>query len=342
MKKICICGSYGFGKTSLNGQTIKTEIVTEYYQSVYGKDGVMTIDTQGIKNIIMVSFKLLWAFVSCRNIVILPAHNSLRLLAPLCRIYQLFTKKKTHYFVIGGWLAHYLEKHPIVLWGIKSFFGIYVETNTMKVSLTNKGLKNVLVVPNCKFLNIDNGYGRRVAYPPIKLCTFSRINRLKGIGDAVAAVDEINKEYGEVTVTLDIYGRVDAGEQEWFENLKKNLPAGVQVKGAIPYDQSVNTLKKYHALLFPTRYYTEGIPGTIIDAYAAGIPVIASGWESCNDVVADKKTGFVYAFKDNNALKETIKDIINEPEKLLKMKFFCLIAARDYLPENVLSKIKLL
>lgn len=342
MKKICICGSFGFGKTSLNGQTIKTEIVTEYYQSVYGKGEVATIDTQGIKKIALVPFKLLWAFMSCNNVIILPAHNSLRLLAPLCRIYQWFTKKKTHYFVIGGWLAHYLEKHPLVMWGIKSFYGIYAETSTMKESLAKKGLENVSVVPNCKFLDIEKEERRDVAYPPIKLCTFSRINRLKGIGDAVAVVDEINRRYGEGSIVLDIYGRVDAGEQEWFENLKKNLPSGVQIKGAIPYDQSVNTLKNYHALLFPTRYFTEGIPGTIIDAYAAGIPVIASEWESCKDVVQDKRTGFVYAFEDNGALKKILIDLINEPAILMKMKPDCLMAARDYLPENVLSKIKLL
>ena len=43
---------------------------------------------------------------------------------------------------------------------------------------------------------------------------------------------------------------------------------------------SVKTLKNYFALVFPTRFYTEGIPGTIIDAYYAGVPVIASKWES--------------------------------------------------------------
>ena len=64
-------------------------------------------------------------------------------------------------------------------------------------------------------------------------------------------------------------------------------------------------MKYYFALLFPTRFYTEGIPGTILDAYAAGIPVICSRWESCADVVDDGVTGITYPFEDMQMLKHT-------------------------------------
>ena len=341
MKKICICGSYGYGKQSLNGQTIKTEIVTEYYRKVYGSDSITTIDTQGLKNFLALPFKLFCAFFKCKNVIILPAHNSLRLLAPLCRMYQGLKGKKTHYIVIGGWLPHYLKQHPIVFWGIKSYIGIYVETITMKKALQELGLRNVYVMPNCKYLDIAPGDENLAAFPPLKLCTFSRINRMKGIEDAVNVVDEINKELGEIKIELDIYGRVDAGEQEWFERLNKKLPDGVRVKGAIPYSESVRTLREYHALLFPTRYFTEGIPGTIIDSYAAGLPVIASRWESSSDVVYDKRTGFIYDFENNKALKEILRNVLNNPQYLFDMRDECLRVAHDYLPENVMDKIRL-
>lgn len=341
MKKICVCGSFGFGKTNLNGQTIKTKIVTEYYREVYGEGEVLAIDTQGLRNFILVPLKLFFMFLKCKNIIILPAHNSLRLLSPLCRLFQGFSGKKTHYFVIGGWLPHYLPKHHIVFWGIKAFLGIYVETNTMKDSLEQLGLKNVMVLPNCKKLDIETNAENTVSYPPLKLCTFSRINRMKGIGDAVTVVDEINKELGDVKVTLDIYGRVDDGEHEWFEGLQDHLPQGISYKGTIEYDKSVSTLRNYHALLFPTKYFTEGIPGTIIDAYAAGLPVIASKWESCGDVVENQITGFVYEFENNQALKNTIIDILENPNKLFAMKNECLKTAIEYLPENVMNRIRL-
>ena len=342
MTKICVCGSFGYGKESLNGQTIKTEIVTKYYLNTFGSNEVRTIDTQGVLNFLVMPIKLFFAYLQCKNIIILPAHNSLRVLAPLCRLYQVLAGKKTHYFVIGGWLPHYLPKHKLVFWGVRSFYGIYAETNTMKSSLEKFGLKNVYVLPNCKYLDIEKkDKESRVPFPPLKLCTFSRVNRKKGIGDAVAVIDEINKEKGNIVVTLDIFGRVDSGEQDWFEDLRETFPESIKFKGAIPYEKSVSTLKDYHALLFPTRYYTEGIPGTIIDAYAAGLPVIASKWESCEDIVFPKKTGYVYEFENQNALKDTIIEVIGNYESLISMRDACIKTAYDYLPENVLNNIKL-
>jgi len=342
MKKLCVCGSFGFGKESLNGQTIKTEIVTKYYQNTFGVNEVQTIDTQGVMNFLIMPIKLFFAYFLCKNIIILPAHNSIRVLAPLCRLYQILTGKKTHYFVIGGWLPHYLPKHKLVFWGIRSFYGVYAETNTMKSALERFGLENVYVLPNCKYLDIEKVENKiYVPFPPLKLCTFSRINRKKGIGDAVTVIDEINKEKGNTVVVLDIFGRVDSGEQAWFEDLKNTFPESVKFKGAIPYEKSVFTLRNYHALLFPTRYFTEGIPGTIIDAYAAGLPVIASRWESCEDIVFSRKTGFVYEFENPSAMKDTILEIIKNYDCLVSMRDTCLKVAYEYLPENVLNKIKL-
>ena len=72
---------------------------------------------------------------------------------------------------------------------LKRFNYIYVETNTMKQILQKQGFENVSVIPNCKELQpltID-----QLVYnteEPYKLCTFSRVNRLKGVGDAVDVI----------------------------------------------------------------------------------------------------------------------------------------------------------
>jgi glycosyltransferase involved in cell wall biosynthesis len=102
----------------------------------------------------------------------------------------------------------------------------------------------------------------------------------KGIEDAVDAVRFVNRRYGKTAFSLDIYGPVDPEENEWFENLKQNFPSEIRYCGCVDANKSVDVVKDYFALLFPTRFFTEGIPGTIIDAYAAGVPVISAKWES--------------------------------------------------------------
>lgn len=67
--------------------------------------------------------------------------------------------------------------------------------------------------------------------------------------------------------------------------------------------------------MFPTLFYTEGIPGTIIDAYAAGLPVISSKWESYGDVIEDNVTGIGYEFGSDDALVEVLEMIKSNPQK---------------------------
>lgn len=103
------------------------------------------------------------------------------------------------------------------------------------------------------------------------------------------------------------------------------------------YDESVETLKNYFALVFPTLFYTEGIPGTIIDAYAAGLPVISSKWESYDDVIEDNITGIGYKFGSDDALVETLEMIKSNPQKIIDMKEACLRKAKDFSPKVIVS-----
>ena len=45
--KVCVCGHFGFGQNLLNGQTIKTKIVAEELERVFGEQNVIKIDTAG-------------------------------------------------------------------------------------------------------------------------------------------------------------------------------------------------------------------------------------------------------------------------------------------------------
>ena len=83
-------------------------------------------------------------------------------------------------------------------------------------------------------------------------------------------------------------------------------------------------------LLFPTKYYTEGIPGTIIDSYASGVPVIASNWQNCEDVVINKKTGLIFEFNNLTKFKEKLIYAYHNQKKIYCMKNNCIEHARLY------------
>lgn len=104
---------------------------------------------------------------------------------------------------------------------------------------------------------------------------------------------ECQRSFGRTVYTLDIFGQVDAGYKERFSELEKSFPDYISYGGAIEANKSVETLKSYFALLFPTYYKGEGFAGTLIDAMSAGVPVIASGWKYNPEFVVPGKTGVI-------------------------------------------------
>lgn len=340
--KVSVLGHFGRGETLLNGQTVKTKIITEELQRRLGRKQVLKIDTRGgWKTFIKAPFQVFFALKYSRNILIFPAQNGLRVYAPLLSFFRFFFKnRKLHYVVIGGWLPDFLTKRRTLTKVLKKFDGIYVETATMKDTLENLDLKNVFIMPNCKKLNILKE--NELVYPqgvPYRLCTFSRVMREKGIDDAVEAVIKVNQSFGQTMFSLDIYGQVDENQTEWFETLQKKFPDYIRYRGLVSFDRSVETLKKYFALLFPTYYEGEGFAGTLIDAYSAGVPVIASDWKY-NVELVNENVGYVYKARDNVALVELLNAVATDSTMILKKKKSCLYEAKKYTVEETIKTLE--
>lgn len=340
MYKIGICGHFGGKKDFKDGQTIKTISITKELIEFYGSSDVLTMDTfGGMRKLPLHLFNLMLLIIKCKNIIILPAQNSLRVLVPILAFANVFFKRKLIYIVIGGWLPKFIENRRILRMCIRKFDYIMVETKTMKQELVLQKITNVIILNNfkkLKILNIDE-IKMKVSCP-LRLLTFSRVTKLKGIEDAIWVTNELNKK--EVKVSLDIYGPVEENYSKDFETLKEKFPSTVHYKGSVSPLESVSVLRNYDVLLFPTLYYTEGIPGTIIDAYSAGVPVIASRWKSFDDVVVDNVTGFGYSFGNREDLKEKLKEVVQNPDKLLEMKKKCINKAYEYTPEYVMKSLR--
>ena len=336
---ISVLGHFGEGENLLNGQTVKTKIVTEELEERFGKERVLRFDTHGgKKTLLRAPFQVFGALKKSSDVLIFPAHNGLRVYAPLLSLERKFFKnRKLHYVVIGGWLPDFLSKRKRLAGMLKKFDGIYVETNTMKSALDAQGFGNVFVMPNCKKLTVLSE--QELVYPdkaPYRLCTFSRVMKEKGIGEAVDAVVAVNNALGYQAFSLDIYGQVESGQTEWFEELQKSFPSYVRYGGTVPFDKSVGVLKEYFALLFPTYYEGEGFAGTLIDAYSAGVPVIASDWKY-NAELVNENVGYVYPTKDQDAFVDILRAVATNPGVLVNKKTLCLKEAEKYTIDTALQ-----
>jgi len=73
-------------------------------------------------------------------------------------------------------------------------------------------------------------------------------------------------------------------------------------------------------MLFPTKFKTEGIPGTIIDAYASGLTVVSSIWDNYNEIIDDGITGIGYEIDNYNDFKKKITELIENKNKIYELK----------------------
>ena len=76
MRKIAILGHFGFGKELLNGQTVKTKILTKELEGRFSAEQVFKVDTHGGKKALpKLFFKAISASRKSKNVVILPANK---------------------------------------------------------------------------------------------------------------------------------------------------------------------------------------------------------------------------------------------------------------------------
>ena len=340
MKRIAILGHFAFGREACNGQTIKTKIVTKELQRVFGEADITLADTYGgWRFVVRMPFVILRLLASHRNLIIFPASGSSRVLPIVMAAENLFFHRRLHHVAIGSQLPRWTGGSRLLRRSLSTFYGIYVETQFMKEQLNNLGLDNVKVMSNCKSLHIldKEELPKAITPTPFKLCTFSRVREEKGIADAIEAVKRCNETSGRTLFTLDIYGQIE--QQEWFSTLMKDQPSEICYKGIVPYGESTEVLRNYFLLLFPTRYKIEGFAGTLIDAMAAGLPVVASDCRSNIEILEEGKTGVLYRLGSVDELTEKLSHIAKNPGMIEQMRPYCISKAWQYQPANTVKTL---
>lgn len=337
MKKTLIVGAFGFNVNDTGGQPVKTRELYYALKEKFKEEDIDYIETIGWKKH---PFSLALDFFkkakSSKNIIMLPAQRGVKVFSRLLVLSKRIYKNKIFYDVIGGWLGDKLSKHKKLKNILLKFDGIWVETTIMKDALNKQGLDNIYVVRNFKNLKpVTNNI--KIDDNSLKLCTFSRVMKIKGISDAIYVVTKLNKE--GLDIKLDIYGHISDDYVNEFEELRKNFDEKIRYMGEAKPSKSVNILINYNLLLFPTRYLGEGLPGTIIDAYFAGLPVLSAKWPSYNDIVIEGITGIGFEMFNIKDLEDKLKYIYNNKYLLKEMSGNCLTKAQEFSKDKVVEQI---
>jgi glycosyltransferase involved in cell wall biosynthesis len=149
----------------------------------------------------------------------------------------------------------------------------------------------------------------------IRLIFLGRINPFKGLHLLLEAILDMPAHL----IILDIYGQTgdDAYEHEW--RTKTAGRANIFWKGKLRQEEVVHTMQQYDALCLCSTF-SEMSPLVIQEAFAAGIPVIASNVYGNAEQIKSNVNGLLFRFKDVASLKEQLQRCINEPALLKQLK----------------------
>lgn len=344
--RISIIGRVADGAELLDGQTVKTKVLRDELQAQFPESKIICVDTYHYsRHIFLTLSKTIWAVAASHHVFVLLSRNGRRFLFPVITGVNRIFKRNLYHDVVGGALPGEARKSPALAKQLKKFVVNWVELEDMAKELRSIGVSNVEVLPNFKRLNVmEYSDVPKKSEDPFVFSMFSRIIKEKGIGQAIAAVKEVNAKLNASKVVLRIYGAVGREYEEEFMSLLKDSSDCVRYMGCVPYTESVAALSDSFMLLFPSTYYGEGLPGTIIDAFSAGVPVIATDWHFNEQLVHDQLTGYVYSSREPEKLAERIMYAINHADEVYAMSVNCLEEAKKYTPDvcmkQILSKMR--
>lgn len=339
-QKIGVIGRYGANINDCDGQTVKTRNLVHLLET-QENISVFKADTYYFKkNNLKLLLDSVWCVLTCRHIFLLVSVNGMNLyLRALYYINKLFHRHIYHY-IIGSELLDMVAKNKRLVKYLNALEANWFEYESGTQFLREQGVSNVETVPNFKMITpVETANDYEPADGVYRFCTFSRVMEEKGITDAIEAVKKINSGYKCVKVTLDVYGPVAPQYEKTFAELVKEHEDCVTYKGVADSAQSVSILKQYYALIFPTRWAGEGVPGTVIDAFASGIPVIATDWNANGELIRNYEQGLLYPNDQVQNLEEAIRWALQNETAMNRMRVESRKEFAKFLPETILAKI---
>ena len=341
MKKVAIVGSVGYVEETSSGQVIRTRILRQALVEHYGEKGVYMINTSSYtRHAIPIVLRTIASLFVADTYIVILSGNGRKVFFPILRFFKKVFGKRVLNNVIGGDYAESVRKYPKYIKYSNSFDVNWVQMPSMKREVENEGIRNVEVLPNSKPLVIVKPEDlAQNSAKPYRFCTFSRVSKAKGTELAIEAIERINRQAGETVAELTIFGKPDEDYAEEFKQVMARSTDAIRYGGVIAFDQASKVLSDYYMLLFPTTFYGEGFPGTILDAYASGLPVLASDWKFNPELIESGKTGELYDHNDHEAFYALVKAAVEDPEAVDAMRIHCVEEAEKYTPANVMPII---
>jgi glycosyltransferase involved in cell wall biosynthesis len=160
----------------------------------------------------------------------------------------------------------------------------------------------IVVKPN--FLNADPGLGDHAGEFALFV---GRLSPEKGVRTLIGAWQQSRRMLPlKVVGDGPLQGTIDQS------------PPNVEWLGRLPKDRVISLMKQAAFLILPSIVY-ENFPVTVLEAFATGLPVVASGHGALAEIVRDGQTGRLFRAGDSADLASTVEWVVDHRGEMAAM-----------------------
>lgn len=340
MKQILFVGWVNQGKAPVDGETTKNQYIIAELKK-YCK--VTVLDFYEKSSHPWVYAQALWALLAKPKATIIFSTSAKNVYAILRLFKRLRVRRDIIYWVIGGAFAKHIKGGRFRADVFNYIKYNLVQCHSMIGELKEAGVTNGRFVSNFKpipyYPDLEKALEARAKSKTLCFVFLSRVMPDKGCDYILEAVQRLNAKGLQHCFSVNFYGKIDAAYREQF--LKEaGLLENVAWHGLLDLrsNKGYDTLASYHAMLFPTFHPTEGFAGVMIDAFIAGLPVLASDWAHNAEAVTDGKHGIIYPVHNVEALTSVMEKCISGQVDLQAMARNVRAEAPKYEAKNVITE----
>jgi glycosyltransferase involved in cell wall biosynthesis len=185
-------------------------------------------------------------------------------------------------------------KDKLIEWGYTK--PVYVETTLVDTDL----------VKDFSTENIEKKYSD-ITVP--KMLFLSRIEIAKGVYETIDTFVLLQKKYRNIKLTIAGDGLEEANVIKYIDD---NKIRNINITGHLTGAEKINEFITSHIFILPS--YTEGMPVTVCEAMAFGLPIITRKVGGLRDFFKNGEHGFFTDSKDPKYFYEVIDDLLSNPE----------------------------
>ena len=181
---------------------------------------------------------------------------------------------------------------------------IFCASNALADSLEKTGVDKSRLLVNY------NGVNRDIFYPSPttnkqNIIFVGSLIATKGINELVSAFEGIQADFPDAT--LEIVG--EGPLKQSIENLANERKLNINLHGSIALNLVAEKVRSSTLLVLPS--YREGVPNVVLEAFACGIPVVATNVGGIPEVVTEN-VGILVDSQNTEQLKEAVKNALNK------------------------------